>query len=235
MTTPLGSLPLATPRTARDPVCGMDVDVAHPAATSQHDGQTVYFCSANCKRRFDAEPGRFAGGKVEAMGLGEPVAAEKADYTPLIVVIGLIALVTAALTYRDYDRDALALERTLAYFMAGFFLVFAGFKLLDLRGFADAYDTYDLLAKRVPAYGYLYPFLELGFGIGMLLAPTSRHLLVAELAVMAFSGLGVAIKLAKHETFRCACLGTVLKVPLTKVTLVEDFGVAALALAMLLL
>ncbi|HVS64652.1 MAG TPA: heavy metal-binding domain-containing protein [Thermoanaerobaculia bacterium] len=29
------------------------------AATSLHDGQTVYFCSADCKRRFDAEPGRY--------------------------------------------------------------------------------------------------------------------------------------------------------------------------------
>lgn len=35
--------------------------------------------------------------------------------------------------------------------------------------------------------------------------------------------------------FRCACLGTFLKVPLTKVTLIEDFGMAALALVMLLL
>lgn len=47
------------------------------------------------------------------------------------------------------------------------------------------------------------------------------------------SGVGVAVKLANREKFRCVCLRTFLKVPLTKVTLVEDFGMAALALVML--
>jgi hypothetical protein len=50
---------------------------------------------------------------------------------------------------------------------------------------------------------------------------------------MSFSGLGVTIKLMKKETFQCACLGTFLKVPLTKVTVIEDFGMVALALVML--
>lgn len=157
------------------------------------------------------------------------------NYTPLAVVVGLIALTTAALAYRDYRIGDLDAATTVSHFMVGFFVVFAGFKLIDLRGFAEAYSTYDLLAKRVPSYGYVYPFIELGFGLSMILAPQWFPLLVAEVAVMSFSGLGVAIKLAKHEKFQCACLGTFLKVPLTKVTLVEDFGMAALAVAMILL
>jgi hypothetical protein len=52
---------------------------------------------------------------------------------------------------------------------------------------------------------------------------------------MLFSGLGVVIKLLKHEKFQCACLGTFLKVPLTYVTLIEDFGMAFLAILMLFL
>ena len=54
-----------------------------------------------------------------------------------------------------------------------------------------------------------------------------------EIVVMIFSGIGVAIKLARREKFQCACLGTFLKVPLTKVTLIEDFGMALLAIIML--
>ena len=119
--------------------------------------------------------------------------------------------------------------------MTGFFLVFAGFKLINLTGFAEGYSTYDLLAKKWYGYGYVYPFIELGFGLAMLVGFENKGLFIAEFAVMAFSGLGVAIKLAKKERFQCACLGTFLKVPLTKVTLVEDFGMAALALAMLFL
>jgi hypothetical protein len=69
----------------------------------------------------------------------------------------------------------------------------------------------------------------------MLAGFESRALYAAEFLVMAFSGVGVAIKIARKERFQCACLGTFLKVPLTKVTIVEDFGMAVLALAMLLL
>jgi hypothetical protein len=50
---------------------------------------------------------------------------------------------------------------------------------------------------------------------------------------MGFSGLGVTLKLAKKEKFQCVCLGTFLKVPLTKVTVLEDFGMVGLALVML--
>jgi hypothetical protein len=116
--------------------------------------------------------------------------------------------------------------------MAGFFITFAGFKLVDLRGFADGYSTYDLLAQKWLGYGYLYSFIELFFGLSMILIPHSKELLLAEFAIMAFSGIGVAIKIARKEKFQCACLGTFLKVPLTKVTLVEDFGMAILALIM---
>ena len=60
-------------------------------------------------------------------------------------------------------------------------------------------------------------------------------LLWAEVIVMGFSGIGVTLKLWKGEEFQCACLGTFLKVPLTKITLIEDFGMAGLALVLLFL
>jgi Cu+-exporting ATPase len=40
----------------KDPVCGMDVDPEHAAASSEHDGTTYWFCSKGCKQRFDASP-----------------------------------------------------------------------------------------------------------------------------------------------------------------------------------
>ncbi len=156
------------------------------------------------------------------------------SYLPLIVVIVMIALVTATLTLRDTSLEVFSFKKTISYFMTGFFLVFGMFKLMDLNGFKEGYSTYDLLAVRIPAYGYVYPFLEIFFGLAMVLAPFSRGLLWVELLVMVFSGLGVAIKIAKKEPFMCACLGTFLRVPLTKITLIEDFGMAVLAGIMLL-
>ena len=157
------------------------------------------------------------------------------SYMPLFIIIGLILLTSVAISWKDVILGSFSLGKSISYFMTGFFLVFAGFKLMDIKGFAQGYSTYDLLAKRWFTYGYIYPFIELFFGVSMVLIPEAKGLLLTEFIVMVFSGSGVLIKLLKHEKFQCACLGTFLKVPLTKVTLIEDFGMAVLALLMLFL
>jgi Cu+-exporting ATPase len=43
----------------RDPVCHMDVEPGRAAATSNYKGDTYYFCSVQCKQRFDADPESF--------------------------------------------------------------------------------------------------------------------------------------------------------------------------------
>jgi Cu+-exporting ATPase len=45
----------------KDPVCGMDVDPEHAAASSEHNGQITYFCSTHCKTKFDANPAAYDG------------------------------------------------------------------------------------------------------------------------------------------------------------------------------
>lgn len=150
------------------------------------------------------------------------------SYIPLMVIILMITVSALVVSWNGGLTDFIL------YFMTGFFLVFSGFKLMDLKGFAEGYSTYDLLAKKWFVYGYVYPFIELAFGLLMLAGLHTPALLSTELIVMAFSGIGVVIKLAKGEEFQCACLGTFLKVPLTKITLIEDFGMALLALILLL-
>lgn len=152
------------------------------------------------------------------------------SYIPLIVIFSLLILSAAVVSRGDYLAGQFSLPDAVSYFMAGFFIVFAGFKLMDIEGFAHGYVTYDLLAQRIFSYGYVYPFIELGFGLAMLAGAQSLGLLWAEVLVMAFSGIGVLIKIAKREEIQCVCLGTFLKVPLTNITLIEDLGMAALAL-----
>jgi Cu+-exporting ATPase len=43
----------------QDPVCGMSVDPATARLTSEHDGQTYYFCAPGCKRAFEANPEKY--------------------------------------------------------------------------------------------------------------------------------------------------------------------------------
>jgi len=49
------------PAMERDVVCGMQVDPAKAAGKSEYNGKTYYFCSPVCKRKFDANPGQYAG------------------------------------------------------------------------------------------------------------------------------------------------------------------------------
>jgi Cu+-exporting ATPase len=44
----------------RDVVCGMNVDPAKAAATSEYNGKTYYFCAQSCKQKFDANPKQYA-------------------------------------------------------------------------------------------------------------------------------------------------------------------------------
>jgi Cu+-exporting ATPase len=44
----------------KDVVCGMDIDRAKAAGSSNYGGQTYYFCSKTCKDKFDANPQQYA-------------------------------------------------------------------------------------------------------------------------------------------------------------------------------
>jgi Cu+-exporting ATPase len=38
----------------------MQVDEGRATATAEHHGRSYYFCSADCQRKFQAEPDRYA-------------------------------------------------------------------------------------------------------------------------------------------------------------------------------
>jgi Cu+-exporting ATPase len=45
----------------KDPVCGMEIDAATAAGSSEYEGVTYYFCAVGCKEAFDAEPSKYVG------------------------------------------------------------------------------------------------------------------------------------------------------------------------------
>ncbi len=47
---------------AKDPVCGMDVERAKAAGESAYKGKTYYFCATPCKEAFDANPETYVAG-----------------------------------------------------------------------------------------------------------------------------------------------------------------------------
>jgi hypothetical protein len=197
-----------------------------------------YFCPMHPEETSD-KPGNCPKCGMRLVGHGSSIRGHESrddardSYWPLIVIIGLITLGTVVLSLKDYINGNFQSEASMSYFMAGFFLTFSAFKFLDLKGFADGYSSYDLLAQKIYQYGFIYPFLELGLGLAYLLQINDWKLHLFTFILMGFSGLGVLNSMLKRRKFQCACLGTFLKVPLTKVTLIEDFGMAAMALLML--
>lgn len=43
----------------KDPVCGMSIDTEDAAGSTTYESQDVYFCSDQCRRDFEADPGRY--------------------------------------------------------------------------------------------------------------------------------------------------------------------------------
>ena len=110
----------------------------------------------------------------------------------------------------------------MTHFMAGFFLVFSFFKLLNLKGFAESYAMYDVVAKKVSAWAYLYAFIELGLGISYLLNYNPLVTNVVAFIVMSLSIIGVLQSVFNKKKIQCACLGAVFNLPVSTVTIIED-------------
>ena len=118
--------------------------------------------------------------------------------------------------------------------MGLFFVNFAMFKLINLQGFADGFAMYDLIAKRSRAYALAFPFIELGLGLMYLAAFLPIMTNILTLIVMLVSGAGVIKAIITGDKhLQCACLGTSLNVPLSTVSVIENFGMASMAIFML--
>jgi len=119
--------------------------------------------------------------KAEPTMMVDDVKSRLETFKPLILIFLFISGVSVIATI---EGGQINLMKWMNYFMAGFFITFSFFKFLDLRAFADSYSMYDLLAKRVRTYGFVYPFIELAMGIAYLthFAPNSTY--IATIVVM---------------------------------------------------
>lgn len=167
-------------------------------------------------------------------GMSDVAAADATQnsYYPIFLIFGYITGISLLVQYAQGSFD---LMQWMSHFMAGFFLVFSFFKLMNLKGFAEGYQTYDVVAKAIPVYGFIYPFIELALGIAFLTGFNPSFTNIITLMVMGISTIGVVQSLLKKTPFQCACLGTVIKLPLSKVTLFEDLLMVAMSAIMLTL
>jgi hypothetical protein len=153
------------------------------------------------------------------------------EYTKFALVVWFILLASLWPTYADGLASA---DEWMRWFMGFFLVTFAGFKFIGFEMFALMFAEYDIVAKRSRLYALAYPFIEFGLGVLYLadLGAPARD--AVTLAVMAVGAVGVWRAIAARRGVHCACLGNVIKLPLSSVSLVEDLAMGAMAAFMLL-
>lgn len=140
-------------------------------------------------------------------------------YKPILLIFSYVLAVSVIAGYYAGSFDTMLAMRV---FMAGFFLVFSFFKMLDLGAFADSYAMYDVIARKVKAWGYIYAFVELFLGLAFTLNIYPLLTNSITLIVMAISIVGVLQSVLNKRAIQCACLGAVFNLPMSTVTIIED-------------
>jgi cation transport ATPase len=148
---------------------------------------------------------------------------------PLFLIFGFIVVLVTAKNYGAWTMDAMMLD-----FMGAFFLIFSLFKFFDLKGFAQSFGMYDPLAKVIPVYGKIYPFIEVALGVLFLARIEIPIVLVITILVLAITTIGVTLSLLSKKTIQCACLGTVLKLPMTQATFIENAIMIVMAISLII-
>lgn len=147
----------------------------------------------------------------------------EASYRPVIALFLTAALMTVATTKDMYT------------FMGFALCLLSLLKLMDLGSFVTTFRKYDLITKKVSAYGYFYPFAELATGLGFLSGVYPMATGTLSLFVGIAGGISIikAVYIDKMD-LNCACVGGNQRVPLGFVSFSENAMMAVMGLILLL-
>lgn len=148
---------------------------------------------------------------------------------PLFLILFYITSASILLNFKDWNWNEFTLD-----FMGLFFTIFSFFKMLDLKGFPVSFKMYDPLAKVIPVYGFLYPFVETVLGMMFLMRIQIIFALIVSLIILLVTTVGVTKTLLSKKIVQCACLGTHLKLPMTEATLIENIIMLSMSIIMIL-
>ncbi len=148
---------------------------------------------------------------------------------PLFLILGYISVASILIHRQDWNMQEMMLD-----FMGLFYIVFSFFKMLDLKGFPDSFRMYDPLAKRVPIYATIYPFIETALGLLFLLRFQIEVALILTIIILGITTIGVTKTLLDKRSIRCACLGTALQLPMTEATFIENAIMLVMAVVLLI-
>lgn len=157
---------------------------------------------------------------------------EKSEIQQLYPLFLIFAFITTASIL--INRNPWQTSEFMFTFMGLFYVVFSFFKFLDVKGFSTSFAMYDPIAKRIPNYGLIYPFIELLLGFFFLMRFQIVPALIITIIILGITTIGVTKSLLSKQSIKCACLGSVLNLPMTKATFIENSIMICMAVYMLL-
>jgi glutaredoxin len=158
---------------------------------------------------------------------------DEVSYQPVIAIFTVSFLMALAVGWVAYD--SLFTVRAIEWFISFAMCLLAVQKLQDVESFSTMFLNYDLLARKWPRYGYLYPFGEALAGILMI----SGALIWLSSPIALFIGTVGAVSVFKavyldKRELKCACVGGNSRVPLGFVSLTENLMMMAMGIWMLI-
>jgi len=148
---------------------------------------------------------------------------------------GIIAAILIVAWFIAGTQGILSVPYMMAV-MGVFLIVFACFQLIGYKSFVGMFPEYDPIAKLVPAYAYAYPFIGIILGALYLfdIGGAWRDGITAFILLIGAGGVYLNIRKDGSRP-HCACLGNIIKLPLSWVTFFEDALMGLMALIMLFL
>ena len=148
---------------------------------------------------------------------------------PLFLIFFYISSAALLINWTNFNASNFMFD-----FMGLFFIVFSFFKILDYKNFPHSFAMYDPIAKRFSIYGWIYPAIETVLGLTFLFRVALNFSLIATIIILGTTTVGVTKTLIDKRAIQCACLGTALKLPMTKATFIENSIMIIMATYMLL-
>ena len=148
---------------------------------------------------------------------------------PLFLILTYITITSILINYNKWDSGNAMLD-----FMGLFFIIFSFFKILDVAGFKNSFKMYDPIAKIIPIYGWIYPFIEIILGIMFLMRLKINIALIITLLILGITSIGVLETLLNKKKIKCACLGSTLNLPMTEATLIENIIMIFMAISLII-
>ena len=159
-------------------------------------------------------------------------ASEELNYQPVIALFSIGLLLAIAITWLEFG--ATLTGETVEWFISISMVLLGLQKLMDIERFSSMFLTYDLLAQRWVRYSYLYPFVEVGAGLMMIMGVLTWVSAPAAFFIASIGAVSVfkAVYINKRK-LKCACVGGDSNVPLGFVSLTENLMMIGMAVWMI--